>query len=161
MTEENNYDNIKKDFVGNTEKLRKQITNIEIKQQDLQQYITTIDNAIIHLEQMIQQEQNQPKSNNDKIRGLRSAVSKNVELIANLYNAYKEFETVKFRYFKEVDDNSYRMHRLIELEMKKVDENANKLGQEFYNMMRNLSTISSDDSIEESEKKLEDQEYSL
>jgi|SRR6056297_3121315 len=163
MAEEEDYSNIKNDFSNNTETLKKQITGIELKQQELQKYISTIDNGISYLEQMIHYEENKPKPSMDKVRGLRTAITKNVELISNLYNSYKEFEMVKFRYFKEIDDNDYKMHRLIELELKKINQNTNRLGEEFYNMMRNLSQISEPDNVilEESNKILENNEYSL
>jgi len=156
------YGEIKKDITDNNNNLRKQVTHVELKQQELQTYINTIDNAITQLEQMIHTEQNSAKPNYDKIRSLRGAITKNVELITNLYNSYKEFENVKFRYYKEIDDNSYRMHRLIELELKKVDENANRLGQEFYNVMRNLSNIKQDDTLlKQTEQVLSKEEYEL
>ena len=156
------YEEIKKDITDNNNTLKKQITHIELKQQELQNYINTVDNAITQLEQMIHTEQNAAKPNYDKIRSLRGAITKNVELITNLYNSYKEFENVKFRYYKEIDDNSYRMHRLIELELKKVDENANRLGQEFYNVMRNLSNIKQDDTlVKKTEQVLSKEEYEL
>lgn len=146
MTEEDtNYGNIKKDFSDSNNTLKKQITGIDLKQQEIQKYIATIDNAVTQLEQLIYHEQNQPSPNYNKIKSLRGAITNNIELVSNLYNSYKEFEMVKFRYYKEVDDNNYKMHRLIELELKKVDQNVNKLGEEFYNMMRNLSQISNSD----------------
>ena len=160
---EEDFDEIKKDFDKSSEILRKQITGIELKQQDLQRYITTIDNSISHLEQIIHYEENKSKPAYDKIKGLRAGISKNIELLSVLYNTYKEFEGIKFRYFKEIDDSNYKKHRLIELELKKVNQNASKLGEEFYNIMRNLSTVSSSDNniIYESDKILENDEYTL
>ena len=161
------YDSIRESFVKTEQQLEKQITHIEYKQNELQNYITTIDNAISHIEQTIAKEQQTPKPNQDRIRGLRSSVSKNVELVTKLYDSYKEFESVKFRYHKELSDNNYRSQRLIELELKKMDDRSNSLGQEFYNIMRNLAGLQKNDDdmdpelLEQAKVPLDDETYQL
>ena len=160
------YDHVKESFTKTEQQLEKQIVHIEHKQSELQNYITTIENSVNHMEQMIAHEQQTPNPNQDRIRGLRAAITKNVELIAKLYDSYKEFESVKFRYHKELSDNNYRKHRLIELELKKVDDRSNSLGQEFYNIMRNLAGLQKNDSMDpdllnEAKLPLEDEDYEL
>src|SRR6056297_2650846 len=160
------YDNVKDSFIKTEEQLEKQIIHIEYKQSELQNYITTIENSISNMEQMISKEQQNSKPNHDRIRGLRTSISKNVELVTKLYDSYKEFESVKFRYHKELSDSNYRKHRLIELELKKVDDRSNSLGQEFYNIMRNLAGLQKNNNIdpellEEARVPLEDEDYEL
>jgi len=160
------YDNVKDSFVKTEENLEKQITNIEYKQTELQNYMTTIENSISHMEQMVDKEQQTANPSFDRIRGLRTAIVKNVELITKLYDTYKEFESVKFRYHKELSDNNYRKQRLIELELKKMDDRSNSLGQEFYNIMRNLAGLQKNDSIdqellEQASVPLNDETYQL
>jgi len=160
------YDNVRKSFVKTEEQLGKQVTSIENKQIELQNYMTTIDNAISHMEQMVAKEQQTANPNHDRIRGLRASITKNVELITKLYDSYKEFESVKFRYHKELSDNNYRKQRLIELELKKMDDRSNSLGQEFYNIMRNLTGLQKSDGLdsellEQANIPLDDQTYQL
>ncbi len=168
--QEKDYSHIQKDADVNINTLRKQITGIEYKQQELQNYITTIDNAISQLEQMIHLEQQVPNPNYDKIRALRGAISKNIELLSQIYNTYKEFENVKFRYFKEIDDYSYRVFRLIELDLKKANLGSDKIGQDFLNIMRVLSKLdinsapyddNSRELFEEAQEGLDDEDYKL
>jgi len=160
------YKNVKDSFIKTEEQLEKQIIHIEYKQNELQNYITTIENSISHMEQMISKEKQNSKPNHDRIRGLRTSISKNVELIIKLYESYKEFESVKFRYHKELSDNNYRKQRLIELELKKMDDRSNSLGQEFYNIMRNLAGLQKDNNIDpellkQASVPLNDEDYQL
>lgn len=161
---EETYNVLRKTTKDSNTDLEKQISGIELKQQEIQNYITTIDNAVNQLEQMIHQEQNSAQPNYDRIRGLRTAISKNVELISALYNSYKEFENVKFRYYKEINDNNYKTNRLIELELKKVDNQTDKIGEEFANVMRHLTGIKSsgnDELLNQARAGLEEEEYDL
>lgn len=158
------YSHIKDSNIENINKLKTQITNIEYKQQDLQKYIVTIDNSINQIEQFIHQEQNSPKPNFTKINGLRTAVSKNVELVVKIYDSYKEFENVKFRYYKEIDDNTYRTHKLIDLELKRINNASNTIGDEFYSIMQNLANLkpnSSDPLLNEAQLPLQEPQYDL
>jgi len=160
------YDNVKDSFIKTEEQLEKQIVHIEYKQSELQNYITTIENSVSSMEQMITKEQQSSKPSYDRIRGLRTSIAKNVELIVKIYDSYKEFESVKFRYHKELSDNNYRRQRLIELELKKMDDRSNSLGQEFYNIMRNLTGLQKNDSIDPELLKqasipLDDEDYQM
>lgn len=162
----NEYDNVNDSFVKTEKQLEKQIVHIEHKQSELQNYMSTIENNISHMEQLISNEQQAMSPNNDKIRGMRVAITKNVELVTKLYDSYKEFEAVKFRYYKEMSDNNYRRHRLIELELKKMNDRSNSLGQEFYDIMRNLASLQNDNSVDhdllnQASIPLDDEEYQM
>jgi prefoldin subunit 5 len=144
MTKDTNYDYIWNDINSNTDSLQRQISSLELKQQELQNYIATIDTGIRQLENMINQEQKQQQPNFQRIQGLRIAVSKNVELITGLYTCYKEFENVKQRYYKEINDNTFRGHRLIELELSKLNQKVDQLDGEFFSVMKNLQLFATE-----------------
>ena len=149
MTEniQEDYTKIWKDINVNSDNLKRQISALELKQQELQNYIATIDSGIVQLERMVNQEQNNPQPNYQRIQSLRGAISKNVELITGLYTCYKEFENVKHKYFKEINDNTFRGHRLIELELKKVNQKVDTLDSEFFSVMRNLQVLTEQKTI--------------
>jgi len=158
------YDHIRKDMNESKNNLQKQITGIELKQQEIQSYISTIDNSINQIEHLIHREQNSAQPNNERLKAYRHAVTRNVELITQLYNSYKEFENVKFRYHKEISDNSYRLHRLVELELKKIEDQSGKISQDFFNVMRSLSTMNDNKNnnfFQEVQKGLSENEYEL
>lgn len=137
MSEENkNQDNITKDYDDRIQLLRNQISNIEIKQQDLQHYLNNIDNNVQHLDNLITQEQSLKNADHNKIKNYRYAMTKSIELINQLHNTYKEYENVKFRYFKQIDESSNYKHRLIELEMKKLDDKLSNNIEGFTKMMQ-------------------------
>lgn len=133
------YGHIKKDLDSINEVLEKQIISIEIKQNDLQNYVCSIDSNIKHLENLIAIEQQQKPPNLEKIRFLRGNIVKSIELLNDIYKTYKEFEETKFKYYKEIGDNKFRLHKLIELELRKIDEKTEASTEEFFELMRNLS----------------------
>lgn len=161
MNEENkNQETIVKDYNDRIQLLRNQISNIEIKQQDLQQYLNNIDNNIQHLDTLITQEQSLKNPDYNKIKNYRYAMTKSIELINQLHNTYKEYENVKFRYFKQIDESSNYKHRLIELEMKKLDDKLSNNIEGFTQMMQmiashiNLPNSGNNELIERSKKEI-------
>lgn len=153
------YDTIKSD-------LEKQITNIELRQQELQQYITKIDSGINQLQMLLDKEKDQ-----HKIKSFRNALTHNIELISKLYDTYKEYETVKFRYFKEIDDNNDKKHNLLAVKIRQLDIKADFVNDDgFIQMMQMLSNLKNEESsntdedsvIDESEDQLtKNPEYEL
>jgi hypothetical protein len=107
--------------------------------------MNTIDNHINNFDLRIAQESQKPNPNYDSINRLRAASFKNVELMTVIHNSYKEYESVKFRYFKEISDNNYKKHRLVKVDIKKVGD-VKDSGMEFFEIMRNLSKLNLDSS---------------
>lgn len=140
MAEETtNYSHIEEDFNSRNNKLDKQITSIELRQQEIQTYLSHIDASVNFIDNEISTETNKKQPNYDRIKALRAALSKNIEILNDLHNTYKEYEGVKFRYYKEIDDNSIQKHKLIELELRKLDDKLNDYSDGgFIQMMQTL-----------------------
>ena len=136
--------------------LEKQISNIELRQQELQNYMITLDNSINHFDQMISIESQQPSPNYQKITGLRKVNAANIELVANLHNSYKEYENVKFKYYKEIGSYNTIKQKMVHIDIKRVGT-AEEMGNEFYEIMRNLSklNLSNDNKIRLTDKQIE------
>lgn len=172
-----NYDEIRQDFDDRNSKLEKRITNIEYQQQALQNFIANIEQTINFLENEVNKENNKQQPNVDRIQKLRNALTKNIEILNSLHNTYKEYESVKFRYYKELDDNSIQKHKLVEIELRKLDEKTDNFkADDFIQMMQmlargqkidgigNTSQLSEDETenlISEAGKDLNSTEYEL
>ncbi len=121
--------------------LRAQISVITQREQEIQNLITSIENAVQWYEGAIQLEQGKPKPNYKTMGNMRLAVSKNIELLATLYGTYKQFEDVKFKYFKQISDLDMNTQRLIEVDIKRLESKLDHFtGGEFIDMMRQFTT---------------------
>lgn len=110
----------------NHEVLGKQIETIVIRQQELQNHISRLDSNILHLEQVVVIEKQQSKPNHDRIKGCYIAIAKNIELIAKLYDCYRSFEDVKFKYHKQISESDYKYIHLLEVEIRRIEESLDK-----------------------------------
>lgn len=140
-TVSNDNEKSKSDFnVKNQLKLEKQISVIEIRQQELQNLIAVIQNNISQLEGIIQSEEVKPVPNNEKIKNIRAAIHKNISLLREIYDSYNSFEETKFKYRKLISDNDFNLYRL-DITVKQAEEKSNKLlGNDFIEMLRSIST---------------------
>lgn len=136
--------------------LEKQISNIELRQQELQNYMITLDNHINHFDQMVNIESQQPNPNYKKISGLRKVSFDNIELLTNLHNSYKEYENVKFKYYKEIGSYNTIKQKMVHIDIKRVGT-AEEMGNEFYEIMRNLSrlNLNNDNKAQLTDKQIE------
>ncbi len=110
-------DEIVQSFTDQEDNLNKQISVIETKILSVQRHILTLEQANQVIEKLAQSE----KDPTQKFK-YYSAIRNNVELLARLYEVVKEFENVKFKYFKEVDDVIYNKYRLIAVEIRRLEE---------------------------------------
>jgi len=160
MVDNINKDNEINEIIDSFDKfsktLEKQITNVELRQQELQNYMVTLDNHINHFDQMVNMELQQQQPNYKKITGLRKASFDNIELLTNVHNAYKEYENVKFKYFKEIGSNNTIKQKLIHVDIKRVGT-TEEMGTEFYEIMRNLSrlNVKSDNTVQLTDKQIQ------
>jgi len=126
-SDEDNYDFIDTDFDSQRKKLEKQITNVELRQQEIQRHIADIDNNIQYLNQYLQTQKDKEKQ-----RITRGAIAKHIELIAKLYSVNREYEDVKVKYFKDISTNIYQKHHLISVDIRRIDEKVDKLDDTDY-----------------------------
>jgi len=135
------FDYIEKDFTGERKEIEKQIGVIEVRQQEIQNYIADIDQNIIALQGFLQQ----GTENKDKVRAVRGAIGKNIETLAKLYSIYREYEDTKQRYHKLLSDNMYKMHHLISVDIRRIDEKLEKMGDgDFFGVFSEFVKIMGD-----------------
>jgi len=134
------YNHVNKDFDSQRDLLSKQIANIELRQQEIQLHMAAIEAANQHLDLLIRQEQDKRKK-----ASYYSARLQNIEILGKLFSIYREFEDVKFKYHSNVSDLIYKIHKLIEVDIKKANKNIdeNDLGEVF----KKLLTMNSDNNI--------------
>ena len=132
-----NYDHITDEFNFQKETLERQISVIEVRQQEIQMKISEIENANNHLDILIQTEKD-PKRKNSYY----SAKVRNIELMTKLYDCYRSFEDVKFKYYNNISDIIHKSHRLIEVEIRKIDEKLAKLDDDgLVDVLKNVSQL--------------------
>ena len=134
------------DYIGKTSTsshhaLERQIANIVLRQQELQNYISRIEQGIKGLEGIIRVEKQQKKQNYDKIKNCYIAISKHIELVTKLYDSYRAFEDTKFKYHKQIAESNFKYIHLIEVEIRRIEEKMdNTLGDSgFVEVMQALA----------------------
>lgn len=122
MSEENNsYDHIRKVFHEHTDKLSRQITHIEIKQQQLSNYIVTLEAANSQLDRMIRQEQD-----GQKRAKYYHAQKSNLELLNDVFMTYAKYEDIKAKYYKDTSDLMFKEQHLIEVQIRSLDDKSDR-----------------------------------
>ena len=135
------YDYIETDYTDERKDIEKQIGVIEIRQQEIQNYIATIDQNITFMNGLLQQSE----TNKDKIRAIRGALGKNIETLTKLYQVYREYEDTKQRYHKLLSENMYKMHHLISVDIRRIDEKLEKMGDgDFFGIFKEFVNIMSE-----------------
>ena len=150
---------ISSDFEAQCVTLEKEIINIELRQAELQNHISDLERANSGLKQIIQKE-------NDPVKKAKyyGAIRNNVELLAKLYSSYKDFESVKFNYRKEISSLMQSKNRIIYIDLPKVGTSAGTGPEEFYSIFKVIAEAMKND---ENKKKLieqvevEDAQYEL
>lgn len=117
------YSNIKKEFNDQQNELKQQIDHISLRQLDIQNHIMTIEYANQNLMTMIQNE----KDNSQKGK-YYSGVKSNISLLTELHSVYKDYESVKCQYYKNITDLTYKKNHLVEVEIRRLDEKVEKFG---------------------------------
>lgn len=131
------YDHITEEFDLQKNILERQISGIELRQQELQLHISHIEQANNHLDLLIQQEKDKRKKG-----GLFNAKTRNIELLTKLYSVYREFEDTKYKYHNNISDIITKEHRLIEVDIRRIDDKVDKMtGDDMVDMFKNLSSL--------------------
>lgn len=132
------YDYIETDYTGERKKIEKQIGVIEVRQQEIQNYIAQIDQNITFMQGLLQQ----GEQNKDKVRAIRGALGKNIETLTKLYSIYREYEDTKQKYHRLLSDNIYKMHHLISVDIRRIDEKLEKMGDgDFFGVFKEFVNI--------------------
>lgn len=138
-----NKEYIENQFHDKIKKLDGQISVIETRQQEIQSYITTINQGIQQLEYMINQEANKQNKQNINWKSIsvwQKQIHENMELITKLYDTYRSFEDVKLKYYKEMDDHSIDTYKL-SIEIRKVNEKLGSLDAAgFVDILQHITT---------------------
>lgn len=132
---------IRSDVEERKDRLDRQISNVELKQQEIQNYITTLNHGIQQLEQLVQYEMNkgQGNINNKSISIWREQINRSVELVAKLYDTYRSFEDVKFKYHKEINGLGNDAYKLA-VEIKRLDDKLGSMdARGFVEMLQELT----------------------
>lgn len=131
------YDYIETDFTKQKTKLEQKISIIELRQQEIQNYIADIDNNITYLRGLLPSE-----TDKEKNRMIRGAISKNIELLTRLYSTYREYEDVKVKYFKIISDDTHKMHQLIAVDIRRIDEKVRDIDDsDFLGVMKEMMDL--------------------
>jgi len=100
--------------------LETQITQLGTRILNLQKYIITLEHANNVIEQLANNEKD-----GAKIKSYYAAVKQNIELLAKIFEVIKEYEGVKFKYYKEIDDIIISKYKMISIDIKKLEEKLN------------------------------------
>lgn len=130
---------LNKDCLDDVEKIEKNISIITVRQQEIQKFITILNEGIENLETIISRDSTSGTPNYDRIKACRAAITKNVEQIAELYNVYRAFEDTKVRYISGQSDNKYRYNRLINIDVTKLKMDSLGDNTKFTEMLASLS----------------------
>ena len=151
--------------------LAKQIDNIVLRQQELQAYITEVDQSIKGLKSYIIREKQAQPPNQDKIKNCQIAISRHIELISKLYESYRSFEETKFKYQKQISESNFKYIHMIEIDIRRIEEKLdNTLSDSSFSEVmhalvegfKNVNKSGSDPIIQKSEQDLlEDPSYKM
>ncbi len=106
---------ISEDFRQEKVQLEREIVNIEMKQTELQVHISDLEVANSGLKNLIKTEKDPVKKSK-----YYAAIRSNIELVAKIYSAYKDFESIKFSYRKEISTLTQNKNRIIYIELEKI-----------------------------------------
>ena len=145
-------------FEGQQTQLEAQITQLGTRVLALQKYIISLDQANNVLEQLAQNEKDAAKK-----KSYYAAVKQNIELLAKLFEVIKEYEGVKFKYYKEIDDMLISKYKMISVDIKRLEEKLNGSDDAFTFFEKFVEALKNSGSKkEEVKKELQDSpEYKL
>jgi D-mannonate dehydratase len=119
IVEEKNHD---EDFKVNAENLEIDIQNIDTRLRNLNIHIGNIETNLQQLNNLLKNETDIKK----KI-DMNKQISYYLELIAKLEEVYQKYLTVKFNYRKEQDSLLINKIRVLEVDLRKIEKDAESL----------------------------------
>lgn len=131
------YDYIDSDFTDQKVKLEQKIANVELRQQELQNYIADLDQNIVYMRGLLPNEKDKEKQ-----RMIRGGIAKNIELLQKLYSTYREYEDVKVKYYKIISDDTHKKHHLIAVDIRRIDERVKDIDDtDFLGVMKEMMKL--------------------
>jgi hypothetical protein len=127
---------ISKSLDTRTTALDKQIDILDQKILQLQSHILTVETANSKMEHMAQNEKDPVKRSK-----IYAAMRYNIELLVKLYSVIKEYEDVKFRYNKEINEVVYNKYHLVAIELRKIEKNIDSTGSGVMGMYEKLTEL--------------------
>lgn len=118
-----NTEMLDKKFSSDSKTLEKEIMNIELRQQEIQNVISTLDQSISDIEHLIMLEKKKKTPDGNKIKNLRGALLTNTQILNEFYNTYRGYEEVKFRYRKLITDKGLDYEKL-KSDLEKLDRRS-------------------------------------
>lgn len=118
--------------------LQTQIDNIILRQQELQNYISTLNQGIQQIEHSVQKELQNKNYDKEKLARFRTSISKSIELVADLYRTYQSFEDVKFKYHKQISEMNFKYIGMIEIDIMRINKDDRSKDSNFAMMMSTL-----------------------
>jgi hypothetical protein len=125
-------DQIVKDIGQRTLTLEREIDGINNLIMDLKKHKLNMESANTLIDSMI-------KGETDKLKKMKlyGVIKTNVELLTKIYSTIAEFENIKFRYHKEIDDVILNKYRLLKDKINNnngsIEEFLEKLGNTYVN----------------------------
>lgn len=124
----------------NNSDLEKEIFLVRDKQQEIQRFISIIESNISFLETELNG--NKKLDYNQKVY-IRRDITKNIEMINELYNTFRGFEEVKFKYKKAISENNLAAIKLIEVQVRQLNDRLDKFdNNSFMDVLKEMSNLS-------------------
>jgi DNA repair ATPase RecN len=126
---------IKIEFSERKKQLEQQIDHLDNLITDLKSHKISLENANRQLEQLASQE-------TDAVKKAKyfAAIRTNIELLTKIFNSMSELESIKHRYHKEINDITIGKFRLLDVDIRKIDEGLRNGGEnlsEFFEKLGN------------------------
>ncbi|HQM07631.1 MAG TPA: hypothetical protein PLR97_07535 [Bacilli bacterium] len=126
---------IKTEFSERKKQLEQQIDHLDNFITDLKSHKISLENANRQLEQLAAQE-------TDAVKKAKyfAAIRTNIELLTKIFNSMSELESIKHRYHKEINDITIGKFRLLDVDIRKIDEGLKNGGEnlsEFFEKLGN------------------------
>lgn len=147
------------DFEAEVKKLEKEILNIEMRQTELQQYISDLEYANNGLKIIIKKETDSQRKSK-----YYEAIRRNIELLTKLYASYKDFELVKFNYRKEISTLTQNRNRMIHIDLPKASPGSISGPEELFSVFKIIAeTMKNSESKQDLIEKIgvKDEQYDL
>lgn len=135
----NDKTEISKDFSKQSTILEQQIDVLNQKILQLQGHILTIETANSTMEQMARIEKDATKKSK-----IFAAMRYNLELLVKMYSTIKEYEDVKFRYHKEIDDMLHNKYKLIAIDIRRIEKGLDGPNSGIAHLYERLTDLMSD-----------------